>query len=171
MSRRPVIPGRFSRPRDTSDFPPGSSSAIPALSLRALGARVGSVARELGIDSGVSASEADLLTTHARYGCLSLICTAEGGVHPFVFVRTHIPWKSIPVPAARLAYCRNIEEFVRFAGPLGRYLARRRIPLVLIDSEGPIPGLVGKFLDWGPKFFRGPHRPHPGDLAFTELVM
>jgi hypothetical protein len=30
---------------------------------------------------------------------------------------------------------------------------------------------VGKPIDAGPKFFRGPNPPHLGDVAFTEQVI
>ena len=31
--------------------------------------------------------------------------------------------------------------------------------------------LVGKYLDARPKYFKGPHRPRLGDLAYSELAM
>ena len=48
---------------------------------------------------------------------------------------------------------------MRFAGPLGRFLAWRGMPLVFIDANGPIPGLMGRFVGWGPRFFRGRNPP------------
>ena len=45
------------------------------------------------------------------------------------------------IPCAQLIYCRDVGEFVRFAGPIGRNLARRGKPFVIIDSNGAIPGL------------------------------
>ena len=43
---------------------------------------------------------------------------------------------------------------------------------LLIDANGPIPGLAGKyFADKMPRFFRGPQRPRLGDLAYTEVAM
>jgi hypothetical protein len=86
-------------------------------------------------------------------------------------VRTKVPWNFVTLPAARLAYCRSLEDFVQFAGPLGRFLAVRGMPVAVVDANGPIPGLIGKFVDWGPKFFLGPNPPHLGDLAYTELAM
>jgi len=67
------------------------------------------------------------------------------------------------LPYALLVYCRSLEEFIRFTGPMGRFLAWRGMPIVFIDSNGPIPGFIGKPIDKGPKFFRGPYRPHFGD--------
>jgi hypothetical protein len=61
---------------------------------------------------------------------------------------------------------------VRFAGPLARYLTLRGCAFLLIDANGPIPGLAGKyFADKMPRFFRGPQRPRLGDLAYTEIAM
>jgi hypothetical protein len=43
---------------------------------------------------------------------------------------------------------------------------------MLIDSNGPISGLVGKYLkNYMPKYFKGPVAPHLGDLAYTEVAM
>ena len=73
---------------------------------------------------------------------------------------------------AKLIYCRDIHEFVRFARPVGRYLIARGRPFVIINSNGPIPGLVGKYFgDKTPKYFKGPDQPRLGDLAYTEVVM
>jgi len=45
-------------------------------------------------------------------------------------------------------------------------------PLLLIDANGQIPGLVGKYFDQTmPRYFRGPTRPRLGDLAYTEIAM
>ena len=44
------------------------------------------------------------------------------------------------IPCAQLIYCRDIADFVRFAGPIGRYLARRGRPFVIIDSNGAHTG-------------------------------
>ena len=72
----------------------------------------------------------------------------------------------------QLIYCRDVQDFVRFAGPLGRYLALRGRSLVIVDSNAPIAGLAGVFRPGRmPKYFRGPERPRLGDLAFTEHAM
>jgi hypothetical protein len=75
------------------------------------------------------------------------------------------------VPYAYLAYCRQLEEFVRFAGSLGRFLARYGCLLVVVDSNGPVKGLAGAYFDGTPKYFKGPNQPHLGDLAYSERVM
>jgi hypothetical protein len=76
------------------------------------------------------------------------------------------------LPCARLIYCRDIGEFVRFAGPIGRYLAWRGKPLIIVDANGPIAGLVGVFRGGSmPKYFKGAQRPRLGDLAYTEFAV
>jgi hypothetical protein len=113
--------------------------------------------------------EHDLLKDHARYGCVSLWCRTAGHSHPFVFRPRLV--RGI-IPCTQLIYCRAIEDFVRFARPIGAFLASRgRVP-VIIDANGPIPRLCGIYLDGKmPKYFRGPDRPRLGDLAYTEAAL
>jgi hypothetical protein len=145
------------------------------LALAALGggfwsATVQAVSSSIQPGEDLSSSEAELLAAHAGYGCFSLTCTAANLRHPFVFMRCWRRWKFGRLPYALLVYCRTLEDFIRFSGPLGRFLAWRGMPMIFIDSNGPISGLIGKPIDMGPKFFRGPHPPHLGDVAYTEQV-
>jgi hypothetical protein len=113
--------------------------------------------------------ERDLLVEHAGYGCISLWGVTRERAYPFVF-RPRIVKNA--VPCAQLIYCRDIGDVARFAGPIGRFLARRGRPFVVIDANGPIEGLVGRYFDGTmPKFFRGPARPRLGDLAYTETAL
>lgn len=113
--------------------------------------------------------ERDLLVEHAGYGCISFWGVTRERAHPFVF-RPRIV--KTMVPCAQLIYCRDVADLVRFAGPIGRLLARRGRPFVVIDANGPIEGLVGRYVDdTMPKFYRGPVRPRLGDLAFTETAL
>jgi hypothetical protein len=111
----------------------------------------------------------DLLLAHEKYGCLSLYCVGSNFAYPFVFRRRLL--KRL-IPCAQLVYCREMSDVVRFAQPLGRFLASRGEMFMLIDSNGPIPGLVGKYLkNYMPKYFKGPVAPRLGDLAYTEVAM
>jgi plasmid stabilization system protein ParE len=113
--------------------------------------------------------ERDLIIAHAGYGCIGFWCETRERAHPFIF-RPRIV-KSV-VPCAQLIYCRDVADMVRFAGPIGRLLARRGRPFVVIDANGPIEGLLGRYLDGTmPKFFRGPVEPRLGDLAYTETAL
>jgi hypothetical protein len=113
--------------------------------------------------------EWDILLTHAEYGCTSFWIRTVDRAYPFVFLPRIVRGC---IPCAQLIYCRAIEDFVRFSRPIGSYLLSHRRPLVLIDSNGPIPGLLGKYIDGvAPKYFRGPEPPRLGDLAYSEAAM
>jgi hypothetical protein len=113
--------------------------------------------------------EQQILLHHAEHGCISLWCETSERAYPFVFCPRIL--KNI-APCAQLIYSRDVADFVRFAGAIGRYLAWRGRPLVIIDSNGPIPGMVGIFFRGSmPKYFKGPQRPRLGDLAYTEYAL
>ena len=110
--------------------------------------------------------ERELILSHLKYGCIGLWCATSKCAYPFVFLPRAVYGF---VPCAQLIYCRDIKDFVRFAGPIGRFLFLRGRPLVIIDANGPIPELVGKYFKGiSPKYFKGPYPPRLGDLAYTE---
>ena len=120
-------------------------------------------------DVAFDADEHDLLLDHASLGCMSLWCVSSERAYPFVFRRRLI--RGV-IPCTQLIYCRDIGDFVRFAVPLGRFLALRGGLIVMIDANDPVPGLVGKFFrDIMPKYFRGQRGPRLGDLAYTEIAV
>jgi hypothetical protein len=144
--------------------------ALPAL------ARGDGVVSAVSADSAqpddVSKNEFELLTRHAGYGCLSLICRSPRGTMPFVLAPFRIRQGRIGLPAMQLIYCRSIDDFVACAGAVGRFLLLRGKPLVIIDTNGPIPRLTGFHSSArGQKYFRGPNPPRLGDLADTEFAL
>ena len=147
----------------------GRFVCVPALCPRSYGSRVKEVTLEICPDEDLPSSEIELLLTHANYGCMSLICSSANRRHPFVFMLK--PSRRFSFSFAHLAYCRDLADFVRFAGPLGRFLARRGHPLVVLDSNGPLRGIIGRYSAAFPKYFKGPDRPRLGDLAYSEQVM
>jgi hypothetical protein len=122
---------------------------------------------------GLPQSDVELLTRHAHYGCVSLVCRAASGApFPFILSPLRIRRGWIAPPAMQLIYCRDIAEYVRCAGAIGRALIRQRKLSVIVDANGPVPGLVGIFSRArGRKYFKGPHRPRLADLTDTELVL
>jgi hypothetical protein len=149
----------------------GGFFALAALSGRSVTATVRRVSSCVEPGGGLSPSEAGLLRAHAGFGCISVVCEWEKRRYPFVFVPMRIRWKGIPLLHAQLVYCRDFESYVQLAGPLGRFLLRRGMPLVLSDANGPVPGLMGRYVNWGVKFARGPYPPHLGDLSYTEWAV
>ncbi len=146
--------------------------SIPALSKKARGMTIETVTPDTRYVEGVPDAESAILTRHAQYGCLSLVChTAEGPI-PFVFLDLRKRRGVIPVPAMQLGYCRNISDYVRCAGAIGRFLLWRSKPVVILDANGPVAGLSGFYTEVrGRKYFKGPHRPALGDLSDTELAI
>jgi hypothetical protein len=151
-----------------SQYSKGIFVAAPALQIRGkTDARVVKAAEHQA--SRDEQADHNLLMDHAEYGCISLWCETADRAYPFVFRPSVV--KGV-IPSAQLIYCHDVDDFVRFAGSVGRFLAYRGRPLVLVDSNGRIPGLIGKYLDAKmPKYFRGVDRPRLGDLAYTETAM
>jgi hypothetical protein len=145
----------------------GHFIAAPAISPGSGGRAVEVLALE-GISGDLPAWEFELLSKHAHYGCISVICRSADQNFPFVFLPRR---KICMVPWAYLAYCRQVDDFVGFAHYLGKFLARRGIFLVEIDANGPIKNIVGRYLGGAPKYYKGPDRPRLGDIAYSERPM
>jgi hypothetical protein len=113
--------------------------------------------------------EREIMLQHAAHGCIAFWCITAERAYPFVFRPRMV--RGI-LPCAQLIYCRDVADLVRFAGPIGRRLARFGKPFVVLDANARIPGLFG-FFSRGrmPKYFKGPQRPRLGDLAYTEHAM
>lgn len=142
--------------------------ALPALSSGSCTVRIKLVTADEPPEQNLPPAEIELLSAHVGYGCISVTCTAEDGTYPFVFA----PRKKLGfIPYVRLIYCRDPADFVRFAKPLGRFLAKRRFFLVVLDSNERIRGLAGWYFRGHPKYFKGPDQPRLGDLAYSELAM
>jgi hypothetical protein len=147
--------------------------SIPALSGVTPGMIVETISPATRAIEGLSDTEVELLTRHARYGCLSLVCRAPtSGPLPFILLPMRIRRGWIAPPAMQLIYCRDIADYVQCAGAIGRALIRHGKISVLVDANGPVAGLTGIFSKArGRKYFKGPHRPRLADLTDTELVL
>ena len=156
-----------------SSYCSGLFFSIPALSRVAPGMTIETVSPDTRAIEGLPDAEVELLTRHARYGCLSLVCrTPAGGPFPFILLPMRIRRGWIAPPAMQLIYCRDTAEYVQCAGAIGRALIRHGKFSVILDSNGPLPGLTGIYSSArGRKYFKGPHRPRLADLTDTELVL
>lgn len=120
--------------------------------------------------AGLTQDEIALLTYHVEHGCVAYLVHENEAVHPFLFLPRRI-FHGL-APTLQLIYCRDVADFPRLAGPLGRAAALRGDFTILVDANGPIPGMVGRYVaNRGPKYFKGPERPRIGDLAFCEAVL
>jgi uncharacterized protein YuzB (UPF0349 family) len=147
----------------------GQFCALPILSRPSVHTEVRVLSVSKCSDEHFAPFERDLLLSHIEYGCIVVCCATSQCAYPFVFMPRVV--KGL-IPCAQLIYCRQIKDLIRLARPIGRFLALQGRPLVLIDSNGPIPGLVGMYFNGvSPKYFRGPHPPRLGDLAYTEAAI
>ncbi|GAC1336120.1 MAG: hypothetical protein NVSMB26_22150 [Beijerinckiaceae bacterium] len=138
--------------------------SFPALSRTGREARVVALAAATGF-----LSERDLLEAHAVLGCVGLVVEAAGEAYPFLFARKRVFHRLIPT--VQLVYCRDIGDYRRFAGAVGRYLLWRGMPSVLIDAGQSRDALIGRLIGRNSRtYVRGPHPPRSGDLAYTENI-
>ena len=143
------------------------SAALP-LHILARAPRTRIVPADATLRGSFAPYERQVLLDHASYGCAAFWCETDERAYPFVFRLRSLKG----IPCAQLVYCREVADCVRFIGPIARYLTLRGRLLLLIDANGPIPGLIGKYFDQiMPRYFRGPDRPRLGDLAYTEIAM
>ena len=163
---RPIIKAQGFLPYSNGKF-----IAFPALNFwsRPKGDRVKVIAGDKDPNARFEPHELDLLKAHSGYGCICLWCETSERAYPFVFHQRVL--KGF-LPSVQLVFCRGIQSFVRFASPLGLYLAAHGKLPVLIDSNGPIHGLVGKYIEGiTPRYYKGPRPPRLGDLSYTQAVM
>lgn len=146
----------------------GRFVAIPSLSRVQTGVHIEKVKAPIEPGLDLSRYEVDLLIDHMAFGFLSITATIAGARYPFVF---QIRSKYRLVRFAELIYCRNFQSFTDLAAPIGYFLAKRAIFLVMVDANGPVPGLIGKYQKATPKYFKGPKRPELGDIAYSERVL
>ena len=113
--------------------------------------------------------ESEMVTRHAGYGCMAIQVDTPGGSQPFLFRAGRLRGG---VPVATLVYCRDMADLVRLAGPLGRFLLLKGLPLVVVEAEAPVAGLSGWFRPGrAPRYCKGPTTPRTGDLTDTEVAL
>jgi hypothetical protein len=146
--------------------------SVPALARSGRGLKVEAVAPDTPDIAGLPGADLEMLRRHAEYGGLSLVCHASEGALPFIFLPLRKRRGIIPLPGLQLGYCRSIADYIHCAGAIGRYLAWRGKPVIIIDANGPVAGLPGFYTEArGRKYFKGPSRPRLGDLSDTELAI
>jgi hypothetical protein len=145
--------------------------SFPALSPPAKGMRIEVVQQDARAVDGLSEADVALLTRHAAYGCLSLVCrAADGRSFPFM-LQTMRPQRIAP-RAMQLIYCADVADYVACAGAIGRFLLRRGRFSVALDANGRMKDLVGLYRKTeGPRYFKGPQCPRLADLSDTELAI
>jgi hypothetical protein len=152
----------------------GVFAATPALTTRAWTGRAIRLADTARAQDYLLDFEVALLQDHAACGCLSLILQQNGNSYPVILRRRLVGRNAtyVGIPCAQLIYVRDLECVVRLSGLIGRYLAVRGMPMLLIGTNQKIAGLPGKYYAGrAPLYYKGPDRPRLGDLAYTEAAL
>jgi hypothetical protein len=111
--------------------------------------------------------EAQLLRDHRAMGWISLMVEKDGIVSPFVFKQRRLD--KPPLPVMDVMFCRGPEDFQRCAPALARYFLPRSLGFLI---DGDSDGMLSHYAEGKePRYFKGPHRPVLGDLAYTEKVI
>ena len=147
--------------------------SFPALSGPGKRMRLEVVRKDARAIEGLSATEVALLTRHAAYDCLSVVCrAADGRASPFILQPMRLRHGWITPPVMQLIYGRDVADYVACAGAIGRFLIGRGKIAVALDANGRMEGLLGFYTETrGRKYFNGPHCPRLADLSDTELVI
>jgi hypothetical protein len=155
-------------------FCSGVFAAIPALTTRSWSGKAIRLADTARPQDYLPESEVALLREHEVRGCLSLILQMHGDSYPVIVRRRLVGQRSryVRMPCAQLIYARDLECIVRLSGLIGRYLALRGMPVLLIGANQTIAKLPGKYYEGRtPMYYRGPDSPRLGDLAYTEAAL
>jgi hypothetical protein len=145
--------------------------SFPVLSRPAKGMRIEVVQQDARAVDGLSEADVALLTRHAAYGCLSLVCRAADG-RSLPFILQTMRSRRIAPRAMQLIYCADVADYVACAGAIGRFLLRRGRFSVALDANGRMKDLVGFYRQTeGPRYFKGPQCPRLADLSDTELAI
>jgi hypothetical protein len=115
-------------------------------------------------------SAMQLLTDHHQFGCLCLWLQDETGGLPFIVRRRFVTRARIP--SAQLIYCPTLEDLERHAGCIGRFLALRGMPILMVPTDRPLRGVAGRlFPGKQPMYLRGSQPGRSSDLAYTEAAI
>lgn len=145
--------------------------SFPALSRPPKGMRVEVIRHDAQAIEGLSETDAALLTRHAAYGCLSLVCrAADGRCSSFILQPLRI--RRMKVPAMQLIHCADVADYVACIGAIGRFLLRRGQISVTLDANGRMNELIGFYRQArARRYFKGPQCPRLADLSDTELAI
>ena len=123
----------------------------------------------VGSDIPGDLPEAQLLADHRAWGLTCVTVERDGIVSPFVFRPRRLD-RPAPLAMLDLMFCRGMNDFSRCAPALARHFLPRGFAGFLVD--GRPRGRLHHYVEGKePRWFKGPHRPTLGDLAYTEKVV
>lgn len=109
-----------------------------------------------------------LLADHERLGAVTACLEAEGRIRPLIMVRRKVRGF---IPAAQLIYCEDTAWLYRNAHALFWWLRLHGLPALILDANGPVPQLFGRFfLGKGHRYVRGLEPDLDVDHSYSEMV-
>ena len=112
--------------------------------------------------------EAQLLRDHRGMGWISLAVEKDGLLSPFVFKPGRLDRPKAKV--MDVMFCRSAQDLQRCLPALAKYFLPRGVLGFLMD--GDMDAMLSHYVEGKePRYFKGPHRPILGDLAYTEKVL
>lgn len=125
---------------------------------------------EWGRSRFISAAQLRLMADHERFGCVCLWCETKDGGRPFIF-RKRVSG-SVRLPSAMLIYADSLDDFEDCAAPLGRFLARRGMPAILVGADRPLRNMPGRYFSQKMHiYYKGAHAPRGSDLSYTDAAL
>jgi hypothetical protein len=119
-------------------------------------------------DIPVDLPEAQMLRDHRSMGWISLTVEKDGMVSPFVFKPLRLNRPKFQL--MDVMFCRGAEDLRRCLPALAKYFLPRGTIGFLMD--GDMDARLSHYAEGKePRYFKGPHRPILGDLAYTEKVL
>jgi hypothetical protein len=119
--------------------------------------------------AGLAEAEASRLADHERLGCVTAVVETPHGLQPLIFLRRRI---KRAVPCAQLIYCADVAVLVDHGRAISAALAKRGLPLMLVDSSGPVPGLTGRYVPAkASKYLKGSRPANAVDHTYSEMVL
>jgi hypothetical protein len=104
---------------------------------------------------------------HEGFGCISFCLELPTKLAPFIFLRRRVKF----MPCAQLIYCESLDDLVSNGRAISASLARRGYPTMIVDTSGPIPGLLGRYFPGkASKHFRGPAPTLAVDHTYSEMI-
>ena len=117
--------------------------------------------------SAIGEETHDILSRYQQFGCVVGALIEDGRHIPLAFKRV----LRSKIPLAMLVYSRDNSAVYRNLGAIGRYLAKERIHILMLDIPpgGQIPGIARN--KRGNKFARGIQATNQTDFLGTELSL
>jgi len=153
---------------DRFNFRPWTTGQFAGFAFRSRRSRAAALTPEQALARGMPEHQFRKLDDHRKLGCLTVCLEANGRIVPLVLLRRQI---QRIVPAAQLIYCEDVAWLLDHGGALMWWLRLRGRTGLILDSNGPPPGMLGRFYPGkAGKYIRGQDPAIDVDHTYSEMV-